>query len=255
MPTNVIMPALELAQETGKVLRWIKAPGDSVRKGEPIVEIETDKVTVEIESPASGILSNVTAQEGDVIPVGQTIALIAEPGAVPASAAPLTPPSPRRSEGARAAPPQTLSPLGRGQGEGAKGEGAVIKASPLARRIAEEHGIDLARIKTASGKIEKADVLAFVESRKAAGNGGVGRIVAASPKARRLAAERGVELTALRGSGPGGAVLTVDVPAPWPPRTRPSPPGPSPPGPSPCPLPRGERVVEWGRCGGSWRSG
>src|SRR6266566_9469114 len=79
MPTNVIMPALELAQETGKVLRWMKAPGDSVRKGEPIVEIETDKVTVEIESPASGVLRDVTAAEGDVVPVGQTIALILAP--------------------------------------------------------------------------------------------------------------------------------------------------------------------------------
>jgi len=191
MPTNVIMPALELAQETGKVLRWMKAPGDTVRKGEPILEIETDKVTVEIESPASGVLSNVTAQEGDVVPVGQTIALIAEPGAAPAS---------------------PLSPVGRGQGEGPRVE--AIKASPLARRIAEEHGVDLARIKSASGKIEKADVLAFVESRKAAPTNGApgGRLVAASPKARRLAAERGVELAALRGSGPGGAVLTVDVP-------------------------------------------
>ena len=110
MPTNVIMPALELAQETGKVLRWMKAPGDTVRKGEPIVEIETDKVTVEIESPASGILSRVTAQEGDVVPVGQTIALIATPGEVPAS---------------------PLSPQGRGQGEGLKGEG--LKGEWLAR--------------------------------------------------------------------------------------------------------------------------
>jgi len=194
MPTNVIMPALELAQETGKVLRWMKAPGDTVRKGEPIVEIETDKVTVEIESPASGVLSDVTAQEGDVVPVGQTIALIAEAGVTPA-------------------PASTLSPQGRGQGEGARAE--PIKASPLARRIAEEHGVDLARIKSASGKIEKADVLAFVESRKAAPTNGApgGRLVAASPKARRLAAERGVELAALRGSGPGGAVLVADVPA------------------------------------------
>jgi pyruvate dehydrogenase E2 component (dihydrolipoamide acetyltransferase) len=201
MPTNVIMPALELAQETGKVLRWMKAPGDTVRKGEPIVEIETDKVTVEIESPASGILSSVTAQEGDVVPVGQTIALIAAAGEAPAAATP----SPQGS-------PSTL----------------VIKASPLARRIAEEHGVDLARIKTASGKIEKADILAFVESQKVAApsNGAAVRLVAASPKARRLAAERGVELRALRGSGPGGAVLTVDVPvapvaAPPPLTTRP----------------------------------
>ena len=99
MPTNVIMPALELAQETGKVLRWMKAPGDKVRKGEPIVEIETDKVTVEIESPASGVLSQVTAQEGDVVPVGQTIALIAEPGAASIPTA----------------PHPTLSPAGRGR--------------------------------------------------------------------------------------------------------------------------------------------
>jgi pyruvate dehydrogenase E2 component (dihydrolipoyllysine-residue acetyltransferase) len=221
MPTNVIMPALELAQETGKVLRWIKAPGDTVRKGEPIVEIETDKVTVEIESPASGVLSQVTAQEGDVVPVGQTIALIAEPGTTaPLPTTPLTLPSPQRGEGERAPAsrstqgrPATLSLQGRGQGEGARSEG--IKASPLARRIAEEHGVDLARIKTASGKIEKADVLAFVESRKLAPTNGaaVVRLVAASPKARRLAAERGVDLSAVRGSGPGGAVLVADVPA------------------------------------------
>jgi pyruvate dehydrogenase E2 component (dihydrolipoamide acetyltransferase) len=193
MPTTVIMPALELAQETGKVLRWMKAPGDTVRKGEPLVEIETDKVTVEIEAPASGVLTSVTAQEGDVVPVGQTIALIAATGD---------------------AAPSPLSPQGGGQGEGLKGEGAV-KASPLARRIAEEHGVDLSRIKTASGKIEKADVLAFVESRKMAPSNGAatGRLVAASPKARRLAAERGVDLSAVRGSGPGGAVLVADVPA------------------------------------------
>ena len=190
MATNVIMPALELAQETGKLLRWIKAPGDSVRKGEPIAEIETDKVTIELEAPASGVLSAVTAQEGDVIPVGHTIAQIAAPSEAPS----------------------TLSPQGRGQGEGGD---ARPKASPLARKIAEEHGVDLARVKTASGKIEKADVLAFVESQRvvaAPTNGSAGRLVAASPKARRLAAERGIDLRALKGSGPGGAVLTLDVP-------------------------------------------
>ena len=56
MATSVIMPALELAQETGKVIRWLKAPGDAVVKGEPLLEIETDKVTTEIEAPVSGIL-------------------------------------------------------------------------------------------------------------------------------------------------------------------------------------------------------
>ena len=194
------MPALELAQETGKLLRWIKAPGDTVRKGEPIAEIETDKVTVELEAPASGVLGAVTAQEGDVVPVGHTIAQIAAPGESPAS---------------------TLGGSGEGPGGGAD---TRVKASPLARKIAEEHGVDLARVKTASGKIEKADVLAFVERRRAVAapaNGSAGRLVAASPKARRLAAERGIDLRALKGSGPAGAVLTLDVPTA--PLTPPSP--------------------------------
>src|SRR6267142_6674171 len=88
MPTNVIMPALELAQETGKVVHWLKRPGDAVQKGEPIVEIETDKVTVEIEAPASGVLRDVTAQAGDVVPVGQTIALIFAAGEAGAASSP-----------------------------------------------------------------------------------------------------------------------------------------------------------------------
>jgi pyruvate dehydrogenase E2 component (dihydrolipoyllysine-residue acetyltransferase) len=216
MATNVIMPALELAQETGKLIRWIKAPGDTVRKGEPIAEVETDKVTIELEAPAAGVLRDVTAREGDVVPVGHTIAVIAAVGE-----------------------PSPLSSQGRGQGEGRGGEGrggegrggegaraeAVraeaaagdprVKASPLARKVAEEHGVDLARVKTASGKIEKADVLAYVESQRvvaAPTNGSTGRLVAASPKARRLAAERGIDLRALKGSGPGGAVLEMDLP-------------------------------------------
>jgi pyruvate dehydrogenase E2 component (dihydrolipoamide acetyltransferase) len=197
MPSTVIMPALELAQETGKVIRWLKSAGDAVTKGEPIVEIETDKVTIEIEAPASGILRELTAREGDVVPVGQTIALIVAPGE--AAAAPSSP---------------AVTTVRHTGDVPAGGPPAAIKASPLARKLAEQHGVDLGRIRTASGRIEKADVLAYVESRSAgAGNGAAARLAPASPKARRLAAERGVDLGALRGSGPAGAVLAADVPA------------------------------------------
>jgi pyruvate dehydrogenase E2 component (dihydrolipoamide acetyltransferase) len=175
MPATVIMPALELAQETGKVVRWLKTAGETVVKGEPIVEIETDKVTVEIEAPASGVLGDVTAREGDVVAVGKTIALIHAPGDAPATE-------------------------------------SAVKASPLARKLAEQHGVDLARVETASGRIEKADVLAHVERQRSAANGAAARLPAASPKARRLATERGVDLSGVRGSGPGGAVLVADVP-------------------------------------------
>ncbi len=201
MPTNVIMPALELAQETGKVLRWLKSPGEAVTKGEPIVEIETDKVTVEVEAPASGVLRDVTARAGDVVPVGKTIAVIAAPGEA-AAAAPETPVATVRHAGAAAAPAPVAASAG-------------VKASPLARKLAEQHGVDLAQMQTPSGRIEKADVLAYVESRKgaAAGDGAAARLAPASPKARRLASERGVDLSVVRGSGPGGAVLALDVPA------------------------------------------
>ena len=192
MPTAVIMPALELAQETGKVVRWLKAPGEAVAKGEPLLEIETDKVTVEIEAPASGTLGDVTAQEGDVVPVGVTIALILAPG----------------ETGRAAAAPAVMTARRTGDAEG---EAGAVKASPLARKLAEQHGVDLAQVKAAGGTIQKADVLAHVERRKtAAGNGG-GRLAAASPKARRLAAARGLDVRALRGSGPDGAVLAADV--------------------------------------------
>ena len=80
MPTNVIMPALGVAQQTGTLLKWLKAEGQSVSKGEPLMEIETDKSTVEIEATASGVLGRVAAKVGDEVPVGQTIALILAPG-------------------------------------------------------------------------------------------------------------------------------------------------------------------------------
>ena len=82
MATDVIMPALGVAQEKGTLLNWLKAEGQSVTKGEPLMEIETDKATVEIEAPASGILTNVTASVGDEVPVGNRIAVILAPGEV-----------------------------------------------------------------------------------------------------------------------------------------------------------------------------
>src|SRR5512142_565188 len=83
MAISVVMPALELAQETGKVLAWIKKEGDQVAKGEPLLEIETDKVSFELEAQADGILAGVRSREGDVVPVGQIIAWLVAPGEQP----------------------------------------------------------------------------------------------------------------------------------------------------------------------------
>ena len=158
MPTNVIMPALGVAQQTGTLLKWLKAEGQSISKGEPLMEIETDKATVEIEAPASGILSQVIARVGDEVPVGQRIALILEPGE--------TPPVEKQSA---VREPTTNAPI----------SGAPTLA---------------AKAVPPSASITKAG----------------GRLLA-SPAARRIGREKGVDLTAINGSGPEGSVLAEDV--------------------------------------------
>src|SRR5512144_3384438 len=107
MAVSVVMPALEMAQETGKLVRWLKQEGEPVRKGEMLLEVETDKAVVEVEAAADGILAGVTAKPGDVVLVGHTIAWLVQPGetppdsavAAPASAVAPVAPKPRGSEG------------------------------------------------------------------------------------------------------------------------------------------------------------
>src|SRR5574341_583369 len=171
------MPALGVAQQTGTLLKWLKAEGQSVTKGEPLMEIETDKATVEIEAAASGILTRVTAQAGDEVPVGQTIALILGAGEQ-ASATAVQIPHPRIESGAGSSP----LPEGEGiiSGEG-RGEGPP---------------------QTSMANLTVKSVTRAVPI--------TGRILA-SPKARRIAREQGLDLRSLRGSGPEGSVLAADV--------------------------------------------
>ena len=166
MPADVIMPALGMAQETGKVLRWLKQDGEPVTKGEPLLEVETDKVTVEIESPADGTLASVRAAEGDVIPVGTDIAVVLGPGETaddlwqePAVPPPHSPPA-----GAREA--------GRDSATRAVGDAGRL-ASPKARRLAREHRLALASLSGTGprGTIVAADVDAVLAATAAGGAG------------------------------------------------------------------------------------
>jgi pyruvate dehydrogenase E2 component (dihydrolipoamide acetyltransferase) len=154
MPTDVIMPALGVAQETGKVLRWLRNEGEEVERGAPIMEIETDKVTVEVEAPVSGTLAGIRFSEGADVPVGNVVAVILAagedvPAAMPvaveteAEATPPAPaPAPTGGNGAQATAPRRLL------------------ASPKARRIAKERGIDLASLSGSGprGAVVAADV-------------------------------------------------------------------------------------------------
>jgi pyruvate dehydrogenase E2 component (dihydrolipoamide acetyltransferase) len=157
MPVDVIMPALGMAQETGKVVRWLRSDGDAVAKGEPLLEVETDKVTVEIEAPADGTLAGVTAGDGAEVPVGTVIALVLA-------------------------------------------EGEALAAVPSAEPVA-------------AAAVAVATPEAPTASNRLLQGSGVQRRRLASPKARRLAADRGIDLDGVAGSGPGGAVVAADVEA------------------------------------------
>jgi pyruvate dehydrogenase E2 component (dihydrolipoamide acetyltransferase) len=192
LATKVIMPALGMAQKTGKLIEWLKAEGDTVTKGEPLMSIETDKVTLEIEAPASGTLASISATPGMDIVVGHTIAQILAPGESATSLKPT-------DQLAPAAQPQA----GNGQQE-------VLQVSPVAARMATEHNLDLHLVKPRGSRIEKADVLAFLASLHQA-TLTTKLITPASPKARRLAAERGLDIATLKGTGPNGALLANDI--------------------------------------------
>ncbi|MCB1503101.1 MAG: 2-oxo acid dehydrogenase subunit E2 [Bauldia sp.] len=153
---DFLVPKLSATMESAKVLRWMKQPGDAIKAGEPLVELETDKAAMEVESPVDGVLGEIAAAEGADVTVGERLAEIAEAGAAapaakkaasaPAKSPP--PPPPKPATAPKPAPAVATAP-------------ARILASPLARRLAREQGVDLAALAaTKTGRIRKADVLA-----------------------------------------------------------------------------------------------
>src|SRR4051812_26512350 len=147
MALSVVMPALEMAQETGKVVRWLKQEGDLVSKGDMLIEIETDKAVVEVEALGDGILGGIVAKEDDVIPVGQTIAWLLQPGeSVPAPSQVAPVQTGRRTDGPAPAAAATTAAAENTAASGSAGG----RVSPKARRMAKELGVDLARV-TGSG--------------------------------------------------------------------------------------------------------
>lgn len=152
MAICVIMPALDVTQESGKLLAWKKKAGERVAKGEALLEVETDKAVVEVEAPGDGILAGICAQDGAVVGFGQTIAWLVQEGeAVPEASSTKPKPVAKPQETARPAAPSDRSARG------------AARISPKARRLAEEHGIDPASVRGsgAGGEILAEDVLAL----------------------------------------------------------------------------------------------
>jgi len=164
MAFSVVMPALEMAQETGKLLAWRKKEGDWVSKGEPLLEIETDKAVVEVEAPADGFLAGIKASEGADIPVGQTIAWIVEAGENPPADVIAAAPSARAGTHAKSEVSQSSKPE-----PSADVTSASAKISPKARRLAKELGVDIALVQGtgAAGEVLASDVESAARARGA----------------------------------------------------------------------------------------
>ncbi len=167
MPVDVIMPKVDMVMDEGTVAHWHKAEGDQVKAGEPLFDIETDKATMEVEAPASGTLVRVTAPDGMTVPVATVIAMILEKGetlqatAAPAPRQPL-PEAPASAPASQLAEVDSILVATTGDSR--------PRATPLARRMAREHGLDLAALSGGGpqGRLRKQDVLQAIETLRAA---------------------------------------------------------------------------------------
>jgi len=201
MPTEFIMPKVDMDQEKATIISWNKAEGDEVKQDETVLVVETDKVAIDITAPATGKLVDIRFKDGDVVPVATVIAYVLGKGEtmadIPGKAAPIV-------EAKTAETPK------------AEASKTPAAASPVALRAAQELGVNINDVPTSSGRISREDVELYAKSLKAAPQQTLGEEgkVAATPAARRLAREAGIALNTLSGSGPHGRVQAQDVVAP-----------------------------------------
>jgi pyruvate dehydrogenase E2 component (dihydrolipoamide acetyltransferase) len=200
MPIPIIMPKFGFTLESCDIVEWLKQEGQSVRAGDPICEVTTDKVNMEVEAPEAGTLWNLLYKAGDTVPVTEVICYLLRPGeAAPENTAPQVTATPHVAIAGAAAPVTEDS-------------ARSVAATPVARRVAEQSGVDLTGI-TGTGpqnRITRRDVEAATAPAPALDLPGK---VRATPAARALADQSNVDLTSVRGSGPRGRVQATDVQA------------------------------------------
>ena len=195
MPTPFIMPKFDMDQETAKIANWVKSEGDQIKLDETVLVVETDKVAIDVPAPASGVLTGISYQAGDEVPVTTVIAFILAEGETSADI-PADNGDAQLDEKIPAATPVEKEPSG------------SLAITPVAQRVADVHGVDVSQVPASGKRVTKADVEDFVKGQA----GFKGRVkVAATPAARRLGREQGVDLAMLKGSGPRGRIQAEDV--------------------------------------------
>ena len=141
MASEIVLPQWGMEMQDGTIVRWLKQEGDTVQEGEPIVEVETAKLQTELESTASGVLSRIVAQQGEIVPIRGVLCVISEPGEE------LAPPTaPAAAASTSPTPATQVSPAS---------NGVSVQVVPAARRLARDRGVDLAAVRGSgpSGRI------------------------------------------------------------------------------------------------------
>jgi pyruvate dehydrogenase E2 component (dihydrolipoamide acetyltransferase) len=205
MATEIVLPQWSMGMADGTIVRWLKQEGDEVRQGEPLVEVEAAKVTSEVEAEVSGVLAHILVAEGETVPVRTPLCVIGAANEVVASTATPTIPAVPATERVAPLPPAAASqPTG--------------QVTPVARKMAKEHGIDLSQVRGSGpgGRIVAEDVQRAIDEAARpvpppAPSPEASITVQVIPAARKLAKEHGIDLGQVRGSGPGGRITIEDV--------------------------------------------
>jgi pyruvate dehydrogenase E2 component (dihydrolipoamide acetyltransferase) len=209
MATNVTMPKLGLTMETGKITEWRKKEGDQVQEKEILLVVETEKITYEVESPASGILHIISPVESEV-PVAELIGMIAadqaEYASISAGGAAAQPAAVATATPSAAAAPATAPAASAAAPTPVRAPGERIKASPLAKRLAREKALDMSLISGSGpgGRVIQKDVLAYAASAPSSR-------IPITPVARKMAEEMGVDIAQVKGTGPAGRIVKEDI--------------------------------------------
>lgn len=200
MAKPIIMPRFGMTQEEATIVRWLVQEGDHVEYDDPIAEVTTDKVNMEVPAPSDGFVGGFQYAEGDTVPVTQVIAFVLDEGEEPPEVIPSAPPQEEPAVQA-VTEPETAS--------AAVASGAT--ASPVAQRMAASEGLDLSEVAGSGpeGRITRKDVESYLSRRDS--TPAVEGKIRATPAARRAAQERGVALQQVSGSGPRGRIQEADV--------------------------------------------
>jgi len=196
--TEIKMPRFGMTMKQGKLAKWLKQEGDAVQKGEPLFEVETEKITNTVQSIVSGILFQIVIQVGETVPVGTVLAVVAEEGEAP-----------DRIEGIRVGEVEDVVAAPAGKGAPAKAEEPAEKkyvaASPAAKRLAKELGVDLSRVPGTGkeGRVTEEDVKKFHEEGPQPSK--------ITPVAAEIARQAGLDLSTIAGTGEGGKITKEDV--------------------------------------------